>query len=92
MLLAVYIHCIDGQNDITNRQIERALNGRNQIRHRTASGSTNRRYHPDPVRHISVRGPHSRARTADRQALRAHSQKPPGTITYDRFRRPEHIR
>jgi len=92
VLLAVYTHCIDGQDDITNRQIERALNGRNQIRHRTASGSTNRRYHPDPVRHMSVRGPHSRARTADRQTLRAHSQKPPGTFTYDRFRRPENIR
>ena len=25
MLLAVYTHCIDGQGDITNRQIERAL-------------------------------------------------------------------
>jgi integrase len=92
VLLAVYTHCIDGQDDITNRQIERALNTRNQTRHRTASGYTNRRYRPDPVRHMSVPGPHSRARTADRQALRALSQKPPGTITYDRFRRSEPIR
>ena len=77
MLLAVYTHCIDGQDDIANRQIERALNARNQTRHRTASGSANRRYRPDPVRHMSVPGPHSRARTADRQALRAHSQNFP---------------
>ena len=68
VLLAVYTHCIDGEDDITNRQIERALHTRNQAHHRTASGSTNRRYHPDPVRHMSVPGPHSRARTADRQA------------------------
>ena len=76
VLLAVYAHCIDGQDDITNRQIERTLNARNQTHHRTASGSTNRRYRPDPVRHMSVPGPHSRARTAGRQALRAHSQNP----------------
>jgi hypothetical protein len=30
----------------------------------TASGSANRRYSPDPVRHMSVHGPHSRARPA----------------------------
>jgi integrase len=63
-LLAVYTHCIDGQDDITNRQIERALHARNQTQCPKASGSANRRYRPDPVRHMSAHGPHSRARTA----------------------------
>jgi integrase len=74
MLLAVYTHCIDGQDDITNRQIERALNARNQARHQTASGSANRRYHPDPVRHMSVDGPHSGARAAACQPPCTRSQ------------------
>ena len=60
MLLAVYTHCIDGQDDITNRQIERALHAGSQAHCVTASGSANRRYRPDPVRHMSVPGPHSR--------------------------------
>jgi hypothetical protein len=63
-LLAVYTHCIDGQDDITNRQIEHALHTGNQAHCVTASGSANRRYRPDPVRHMSVHGPHSRTRTA----------------------------
>jgi integrase len=63
MLLAVYTHCIDGQDDITNRQIERALHAGNQAHCPKASGSADRRYRPDPVRHMSVHGPHSRART-----------------------------
>jgi integrase len=63
-LLAVYTHCIDGQDDITNRQIEHALHARNQAQCPKASGSANRRYRPDPVRHMSVHGPHPRARTA----------------------------
>jgi hypothetical protein len=58
-LLAVYTQCIDGQDDITNRQIERALHTRNQAHHPAASGSANRRYRPDPVRHMSVHGPQS---------------------------------
>jgi integrase len=33
-LLAVYTHCIDGQDDITNRQIEHALHARNQAQRR----------------------------------------------------------
>ena len=57
-LLAVYAHCIDGQDDITNRQIERALLTQNQARHLAVSGSANRRYRLIPVRHMSVRGPH----------------------------------
>jgi hypothetical protein len=62
-LLAVYTHCIDGQDDITNRQIEHALHARNQAQCPKVSGSANRRYRPDPVRHMSVPGPHPRART-----------------------------
>ena len=76
MLLAVYTHCIDGQDDITNRQIERALHARNQAHRQTASGSANRRYRPDPVRHMSVDGPHSRARTADCQPRAAAARTP----------------
>jgi integrase len=33
MLLAAYTHCIDGHDDITNRQTERALFARNQAHH-----------------------------------------------------------
>ncbi len=69
-LLAVYTHCIDGQDDITNRQIEHALRTGNQAHCRKASGSANRRYRPGPVRHMSVHGPHPRARTA---ACRPHA-------------------
>src|ERR1017187_5841976 len=57
VLLAVYTHCIDGQDDVTNRQIEYALHSRIQAHRQTASGSANRRYRSDPVRHISVHGP-----------------------------------
>jgi hypothetical protein len=73
-LLAVYTHCIDGQDDITNRQIERALDTQNRARRQIASGSANRRYHPDPVRHMSAHGPHSRTRAAACQPLRTRSQ------------------
>jgi integrase len=52
-LLAVYTHCIDGQDDITNRQIEHALHARNQTQCPKASGSANRRYRSNPVRHMS---------------------------------------
>jgi integrase len=76
MLLAVYTHCIDGQADITNRQIEHALHTGSQAHCVTASGSANRRYHPDPVRHMSVHGPHSRARTADCQPRAAAARTP----------------
>jgi hypothetical protein len=62
VLLTVYAHCTDGQDDITNRQIEHALCTRTQAQRQTASGPANRRYRPDPVRHMSVRGPHPRCR------------------------------
>ena len=52
-----------------NRQIERALNARNQAHRQTASGSANRRYRPHPVRHMSVDGPRSRARAGTPEAL-----------------------
>jgi hypothetical protein len=76
ILLAVYTHCIDGQDDITNRQIERALNARNQAHRQTASGSANRRYRPHPVRHMSVDGPRSRARAGTREAPHTRNQGP----------------
>ena len=76
-LLAVYTHCIDGQDDITNRQIEHALHAENQAQCRKASGSANRRYRPDPVRHMSVHGPQPSARAGVRRshatAARTHS-------------------
>jgi integrase len=74
VLLAVYTHCIDGQDDITNRQIEHALHPRNQAQCVTASGLANRRYRPDPVRHMSVHGPHPRARTTVCRARSTHGQ------------------
>ena len=85
MLLAVYTHCIDGQDDITNRQIERALHARNQAHRQTASGSANRRYRPHPVRHMSVDGPRSRARAGTREALHTRNQdstpRSPATVS-----------
>ena len=85
MLLAVYTHCIDGQDDITNRQIERALHARNQAHRQTASGSANRRYRPHPVRHMSVDGPRSRARAGTCEALRTRGQdstpRSPATVS-----------
>src|ERR1022692_2661558 len=85
MLLAVYTHCIDGQDDITNRQIERALHARNQAHRQTASGSANRRYRPHPVRHMSVDGPRSRARAGTREALHPRNQdstpRSPATVS-----------
>jgi integrase len=76
MLLAVYTHCIDGHGDITNRQIERALCPTTPAYCPKASGSANRRYRPDPVRHMSVPGPHSRARTADCQPRATTARTP----------------
>jgi len=92
MLLAVYTHCIDGQDDITNRQIERALHARNQAHRQTASGSTNRQYRPDAVRHMSVDGPRSRARAGTCEALHARSHDSTPRSPGDRFRRSECIR
>ena len=43
VLLTVYTHCIDGQDDITNRQIEHALRTRTQAHHQAASSSKRRR-------------------------------------------------
>jgi hypothetical protein len=54
MLLAVCTHCIDGQDDITSRQIEHTLQADSQAHCVTASGSANRLLCPDPVRHMSV--------------------------------------
>ena len=48
--LTVYAHCIDGQDQITNRLIEHALRPASRALCPKASGSANRRYRPDPVR------------------------------------------
>src|ERR1039457_3854169 len=68
-----------------NRQIERALNARNQAHRQTASGSANRRYRPHPVRHMSVDGPRSRARAGTREALHTRNQdstpRSPATVS-----------
>jgi len=92
MLLAVYTHCIDGQDAITNRLIERALHARNQAHHQKASGSANRQYRPDPVRPFVRRWP---TLTRPGRHLRNPAHPQPGlhaTITIDCFRRSERIR
>jgi hypothetical protein len=66
VLLSTYAHCIDGQDEITNRQIEHALSTQNRPPDRTASGATNRRSRPDPVRHMSASGSHHAPRPARR--------------------------
>ena len=48
----VYTHRIDGQDHITNRQIEHALHARSQAHHHTASGPANHRDHQVPVRYV----------------------------------------
>jgi hypothetical protein len=66
VLLCTYAHCTDGQDEITNRQIEHALNTQNRRSNRTASGATDRRSRPDPVRHMSASGSHRAPRPARR--------------------------
>jgi hypothetical protein len=61
VLQDVYVHCIDGREDVVNRQIEDTLDPDCGTLHGsqcvTASGHTHRRYRPDPVRHMSVNDP-----------------------------------
>lgn len=57
VLLTLYAHCIDGQDQITNRLIEHALCPGSRALCPKASGSANRRYRPDPVRYMSVNRP-----------------------------------
>jgi hypothetical protein len=92
MLLAVYTHCIDGQDDITNRQIEHALHARNQAQCPKASGSANRRYPPPILSAICPCMAHTRA-PGRLPAIRAHPRPElPASITDDRFRSSEGIR
>ncbi len=90
MLLAVYTHCIDGQDNITNRQIEHALHTGNQARSVTASGSANRRYRPI-LSAICPWMAHTRAHGRPP----AHHAQPqaelPTTTTRERFRSSKHI-
>jgi hypothetical protein len=94
VLLSTYAHCIDGQDEITNRQIEHALNTQNQPPDPTASGATNRwpsswtasgatdrRSRPDPVRHMSASGSHHAPRAARRPlcTLRTQARPAPGS-------------
>jgi len=53
----VYTHCVDGHADIVNHQIAQALGLERRSLCATASGATDRRHHPEPVRHMSVNGP-----------------------------------
>ena len=61
VLQDVYVHCIDGREDVVSRQIEDALDPDCGTLHGsqfvTASSYTHRRYRPDPVRHMSVNDP-----------------------------------
>jgi hypothetical protein len=57
VLLTVYTHCIDGQDQITNRLIEHALRSASMALCPKASGSANRYHHSDPVRYMSVDWP-----------------------------------
>jgi hypothetical protein len=90
VLLSTYAHCIDGQDEITNRQIEHALNTQNQPPDPTASGATNRwpsswtasgatdrRSRPDPVRHMSASGSHHAPRAARRPLCTLRTQARP---------------
>jgi integrase len=68
VLQTVYVHCIDGQDDITSQRIQEALEpgagtGRSSPSV-TASGSANRRSRPDVVRHTSAHSPRSAAQHA----------------------------
>ena len=74
VLLSVYIHCIDGQDDITNQRIEDALDapGSSARHRRKASGSTDRRYQPRPCP-LYVREPAPQSRA---QPTATRSRKP----------------
>jgi hypothetical protein len=84
VLQTVYAHCADGRDEIVSQQIERALRaGRgseNLSLSVTASGSPDRCLHPEPVRYMSVNGPHPPARrTASRpRASARHIRRCPG--------------
>jgi integrase len=77
VLQAVYVHCIDGQEDITSQRIEEALGAGGGAGHTspsvTASGPANRRSCPDAVRHTS-----------------AHSPRPAAPCTGTRHRASQH--
>jgi integrase len=74
VLLSTYAHCIDGQDAITNRQIEHALSTQNRRSNRTASGATDRRSRPDHVRHMSASGSHHAPRPARRPLCTPRTQ------------------
>lgn len=62
VLQTIYTHCIDGQDDLVNQQIEHALGATAPSLPVTASGSPDRRHRSGPVRHMSVNGPRRAAR------------------------------
>jgi hypothetical protein len=70
VLLSTYAHCIDGQDEITNRQIEHALSTHNQPPDPAASVATHRQSRPDPVRHTSASGSNHAPRPAHRPRAR----------------------
>ena len=91
MLLAVYTHCIDGQDHITNRQSSMPSSARHRALCRKASGSANRRYRPDPVRYMSVHGPHLRLARGRLGPPPERAARTPSS-SHDRFRSSEDIR
>lgn len=77
VLQTVYTHCLHGQQDLVNRQIERALRADGPSLPVTASGSPDRSHHPGPVRHMSVTGPHGGRDTSDAACGHEHIFGPP---------------
>jgi len=75
VLHTLYTHRLHGQQDAVSQQIEHALNQQNLSPPVTASGSPHRSHRPNPVRYMSVNGPH-----------RAAHQRP-----YDRKTRPGYL-
>jgi integrase len=64
VLHTVYTHCLHGQQDAVSQQIEHALYQQDRSPLVTASGPPHRSHRPDPVRHVSVNGPHAAAHQA----------------------------
>ena len=58
VLHTVCTHCLHGQEDAVSHQIEHALTRGSPSLLVTASGSPHRRHRREPVRHLSVHGPH----------------------------------
>jgi hypothetical protein len=78
VLLSTYIHCIDGQEEMTNRHIGRALHTTNRACEVRASGPRHRRYRLNSVRYMSASNP----RNAPQPARSPHCTPRTRTGTY----------